>query len=44
MNAQAYDHAVIVTGAYREPGKENGKAYTLGVGASRIPGFRNMGA
>lgn len=28
MNAQAYDHAVIVTGTYREQGTENGKAYT----------------
>lgn len=27
MKAQAYDHAVIVTGTYREQGMENGKAY-----------------
>jgi hypothetical protein len=28
MNAQAYDHAVVVTGTYREQGTEKGKAYT----------------
>jgi hypothetical protein len=28
MNAQAYDHAVVVTGTYREQGAEKGKAYT----------------
>jgi hypothetical protein len=27
MNAQAYDHAVVVTGTYREKGTEKGKAY-----------------
>ena len=28
MNAEPYDSAVIVTGAYREQGSEKGKAYT----------------
>jgi hypothetical protein len=28
MNAQPYDHAVVVTGTYREHGTEKGKAYT----------------
>jgi len=28
MNAHAYDHAVVVTGTYREQGMEKGKAYT----------------
>ena len=28
MKADAYGAAIIVTGAYREQGKENGKAYT----------------
>ena len=28
MNAQAYEHAVVVTGTYREQGMEKGKAYT----------------
>ena len=28
MNVQPYDHAVVVTGAYREHGMEKGKSYT----------------
>ena len=28
MNAQAYDHAVVITGTYREKGTERGKTYT----------------
>lgn len=28
MSAQAYDHAVIVSGAYREKGTQKGKPYT----------------
>ncbi len=28
MNAQPFDHAVVVTGTYREHGTEKGKAYT----------------
>lgn len=28
MNVQPYDHAVVVTGTYREQGMEKGKAYT----------------
>jgi len=28
MNAQPYDHAVVVTGTYLERGTEKGKAYT----------------
>ena len=28
MNAQAYDHAVVITGTYRERGTERGKTYT----------------
>ena len=28
MNAQPYDHAVVVTGTYREQGTEKGKPYT----------------
>ena len=28
MNAQAYDHAVVVTGTYREQGSEKGRAYS----------------
>jgi hypothetical protein len=28
MNAQPYDHAVVVTGTYRERGVDNGKSYS----------------
>jgi ketosteroid isomerase-like protein len=28
MNAQDYEHAVVVTGTYREKGMDKGKAYT----------------
>jgi len=28
MNVQAYEHAVVVTGTYREKGTEKGKAYS----------------
>jgi hypothetical protein len=28
MNAEAYEHAVVVTGTYREQGTEKGKSYT----------------
>jgi hypothetical protein len=28
MKAQGYEHAVVVTGTYREKGAENGKAYS----------------
>jgi hypothetical protein len=28
MNLQAYEHAVVVTGTYKEKGAEKGKAYS----------------